>query len=136
MNEMKYTAEYRVNVLQKGSYAGFDFFILSLGHHPTAYVRIPKGHKYYDKDYDLINEEGLDCNFGLTYSNDDFGFNPIVVKEAWWIGWDYSHCSDYSGIYFIKDKDHNIPSAKKWTTAEIFEEVKEVIKQLQEDKDE
>ena len=67
-----------VNVLHKGNWKGYDFFILSIGTHPTAYVRIPKEHKYYRKHYDRIN---IDCHYGLTFSDKDFHFNLVLLDE-------------------------------------------------------
>ncbi|MCM1315091.1 MAG: hypothetical protein NC040_10945 [Muribaculaceae bacterium] len=65
----------------------------------------------------------------MTYS--DGWFDVLPENDGWWIGWDYGHCTDYSGFmmhehWFDIDTSH----LKKWTTAEIFEEVKKVISQL------
>lgn len=51
-----------------------------------------------------------------------------------YLGWDYGHCNDFSGIYLreIFEADVNLKNLKKWTTAEIFEDVKSVIEQLNE----
>lgn len=55
----------------------------------TGYVGIPKGHKYYGKDYDSIP---VDCHCGLTYSDSRlFGQNDT---DTWWIGFDCGHCCD------------------------------------------
>lgn len=53
--------------------------------------------------------------------------------EGKFIGWDYSHYGDYLGYdrYYGCDKED-----KKWTTQEIFEEVKDAcyqLKQLEEE---
>lgn len=44
------------------------------------------------------------------------------------IGWDYSHAGDYSSYY---ENDIYFQDEKKWTTEEIYEEVKSVIEQLE-----
>jgi len=126
--EMNYQKERTTIVLKKGNIEGFDYVIMSLGTHPTAYIKIPKGHKYYEKDYDDIN---IDCHGGFTFAGKDFIFNPIEIKNSWWIGWDYAHSGDYMGYY---ETDSPLAgSGKKWTTKEIYKEVKKVIQQLKED---
>lgn len=58
--------------------------------HRCGYVGLPKGHKYYGKDYGEIND--IECHGGLTYSNDSlFGQDD---KDTWWIGFDCSHNRD------------------------------------------
>ena len=116
-------------VLKKGEYKGYKYVIISYGTHPCAYVCIPKKHKYYEKSIDELME--VCCHGGITYSNSDLIYNPLVLKDSWWIGWDYAHCYDYSGRY-ISDSNMNsiFKDNKKWTTKEIFKEVKEVINEL------
>lgn len=121
---MVYGKERCIEVLMKGNFKGFDFFILNLGMHPTAYIRIPKDHSWYQKDYGSLD---LDVHGGLTFSDSDFRFNPIVVPDSWWIGWDYGHAGDYAG-YAPQIE------GKKWTTEEVFEEVKEAIHKIMEEK--
>ena len=121
---MKYTRTRNQIVLDKGTIKGFEYFILSLGSHPTAYVKIPKDHKYYKLGYDDIP---IDCHGGLTFASTDFSFNPMDIKDSWWVGWDYAHSGDWydSTISLPGDIDR-----KKWTTEEILKEVKKVINQL------
>ena len=127
MEQMNYTKERLCKVLHKGEFKGFKFAIVSYGTHPCCYVFLPKEHKYYGKSYDEID---IDCHGGLTYSDEDLIFNPLV-NDDWVIGWDYAHFNDYSGIYkeeCLEKFDHS--QYKKWTTEELFEEVKQVIEQL------
>ena len=130
MKEMEYKKIRNRIVLHKGTYKEFDFFILSIGTHPTAYVKIPEEHKYYKKGYDDIP---IECHGGLTFSShrlsyDDFRFNPIVLQDSWWIGWDYAHAGDYTG--YDEMFNRGLYKNKKWTTKEIYKEVKKVISQL------
>lgn len=116
MKEMIYKIKREFEILANGKYKDFEFAIISLGTHPCAYVKIPKGHKYYEVHYGNIPY--IKCNGGLTFSeHQTFG-----ESLGYWIGWDYTHCDDYNPIVAV--------SGYKWTTEEIFEEVKEVIKQL------
>lgn len=117
---MKYQKKRTVHVLKKGKHKGYQYAIVSLGTHPVAYVRIPKNHPYYQKDYYEIG--GIPCHYDLTYSEKDLFFNPIKLKDSWWIGWDYAHLGDCYGVNDI--------GKKKWTTQEIFVEVTNVINKL------
>lgn len=128
MKEMVYMNKSIVELLDSGTYDGYEYAIVSRGLHPCAYVKLPKGHKYYGLDYDDIP---VDCHCGPTYAESYLDIIPL--NSGWWIGWDYGHCCDYSGFmmheYWL---DCNTSHYKKWTTAEIFEDVKRVIEQLNE----
>lgn len=118
MKQMEYKTEIEKKVLHEGTHDGYDFLILSLGSHPTAYVKVPKEHKYFEKDYEDID---IDTHGGLTYSN----FGVIHREDGWWIGWDYAHAGDY--LEYVCDVSFK---GKMWSTEEIFEHVKHVINQL------
>ena len=127
MIEMVYSIERRCFVLDKGTYNGFKYVIVSYGTHPCCYIFIPKGHRLYGKSYEDID---VTCHGGLTFSQDDLCFNPLPNDE-WVIGWDYAHYDDYMGYYdmeIMKKYDHS--NNKKWTTKELLEDVKKVIGQL------
>lgn len=121
--EMVYCKKTAKEVLFHNTYKGYEFCILSLGTHPCAYVNIPKNSKYYKKHYGDIP---VDCHGGLTYSDDKLNVD-IKQDSCWWIGWDYAHCDDYRPFSCISFRE-----GKKWTTGEIFREVKDVINQLRE----
>ena len=126
MKEMIYSLGRKIEILHAGNYKGFDFCIMNLGTHPTAYVRLSEDHNYYNKHYDEID---IDCHYGLTFGK-VATFNEI---EGYWIGWDYAHCGDYVGHNIrFKGTDLDGERDKKWTTQEIYEEVKNVIEQLKE----
>ena len=126
MIENRYQKERMVLVLDKGTIDGFDYCIVCLGTHPVAYVRLPKNNKYHGINYQDIEDIG--CHWGLSFSDDDLGFNPMVVEDSWWIGWDYAHCEDWCG-YMDEAKNLEFGN-KKWTTKEILKGIKKVIKQL------
>lgn len=124
MKEMVYNISQECEILYEGVYKGFHYAIVSLSTHPCAYIELTKEHKYYGKDYDDIP---IECHGGLTYSSNKgiiFPKNNENHREGFWIGWDYAHCDDYMIWY----GGHY--GTKKWTTEEIFEEVKNVIYQL------
>ncbi len=130
MKEMEYSLK-RLNnpiILANGKYKGYEYWILNLGVHPTAYVRVPHEHKYHMKHYDEIP---IECHYGLTYSepylylgNNDYAIGSII-------GWDYAHYGDYCGYDELVLECLMNYHTKKWSTKEIFEEVKSVIRQLE-----
>ena len=77
-------------VEERFEYKGFPCVVLfqSLGFR-TGYVGLPKGHKYYGKEYDSIP---VDCHCGLTYS--DNSLHQQTDTDIWWIGFDCGHCCD------------------------------------------
>lgn len=133
MKEMvyKYFAENGqevIDMLDEGVYKGFHYVIVSYGTHPCAYVEIPGGHKLYDvsnKD-ELVD---INCHGGITYVSKIGIIKPSNKnhRDGRWIGWDYAHCMDY--CYSLYDFEF-FHEGKKWTTKEIFEDVKNVIEQL------
>ena len=126
MKEMEYGFNLlnRTEILDEGNYKGWNYVIVSYGMHPCAYIEIPKGHRFYEKDYEEID---LDCHGGLTFSDvRDFGFG-----EKYYIGWDYVHVGDYIPYFPIEGEDMSIyENAKRWTTAEILDEVHTCIEQI------
>lgn len=130
MKQMVYTnnpAIYGETLIQ-GTYKGFEYYVISYGTHPCAYVSIPKGHKLYRKHYgDCAEISNIKCHGGITYSEGCLGINLDTVINGWFIGWDYSHLGDYhAGFWGMKD-------GKQWTTQELIDECKAVINQIKED---
>lgn len=117
MKEMVYMNKSIAEILDNGTYKGYEYAIVSRGFHPCAYVKLTEGHKYYGADFDDIP---INCHGGLTYSY--CYVNSLFTDGGWWIGWDYAHCTDQIGK----------TEGKKWTTSEIIAEVKQVIEQLKE----
>ena len=99
---------------------------MNLGTHPTAYIRIPKGHKYYEVFYDEID---LSVHGGLTYSEDYLNISENQKVDGYFIGWDYGHCGDYAGYEMAMPEEYRT-DGKKWTTEEILKEVREACYQL------
>lgn len=85
MKDMIYMNSKKIDVLHSGIYKDLEFYIVSFGSHPCAYVKIPENNKYCKADYSDID---ITCHGGLTYSN-----NSLSVcdnkESGWWIGWDY-----------------------------------------------
>lgn len=129
MKKMIYSSKPKREILYEGKYNGYQFYILNFGIHPTAYIEIPKEHKLYGKQFEKIYDMGIDINVhgGLTYSDSKLLGN----ENSWFIGWDYAHYLDYEG-YEIDLPLELRTGGKKWTTEEIFEEVKIAIEQIKE----
>lgn len=115
MKEMVYKYNKGFEVLDKGIHDGYNYYIVSFGTHPCAYVVLPPTNQFYGKHYDEIP---IDVHGGLTFG---CSFNPNINEMC--IGWDYSHVGDYCS-YFPNSDEH------KWTTQEIRQDVYNVIKQL------
>ena len=111
-------------VLESGQYIGYNFWIISYGTHPCAYVELPQTHPYFEKCDKDAYELNIDVHGGITYG--DFGLGNIIDDKKFLLGWDYNHCTDYNPMITFLSKE----SLKRWTTEEILEEVKNVIKQL------
>ena len=130
MKEMKYQKERKIEILDNGNYKGFNYYILNLGTHPTAYIEIPKEHELFNKEYDEIYKHiDLEVHGGLTYSKEYLYIAEDKEIKGWFIGWDYAHYGDYMGYeeLFIEEIR---TAGKRWTTEEIFEEVKRAINKL------
>lgn len=128
--QMVYQAESIFEILCEGKYMGYQFYIMNLGTHPTAYVEIPTTNKLFGKSYYEIYdmEIDIDVHGGLSYSR-----NHLLggEKNTWFIGWDYAHAGDYAG-YSEKYPSLSRLSIhdKKWTIEEIFEDVVSAIEQI------
>ncbi len=126
--EMIYEPQMRKeDFLERGTYKGFSYMVVSYGQHPCCYIEIPQGHKFYRKDYDSNELRDIDCHGGLTFAD----FRDFGDGLNYYIGWDYAHYNDYAGYYMLFDPQPTIP-LKKWTTEEMSNECKSVIDQIQE----
>lgn len=133
MKQMIYDRN-QAKLLHKGVCKGFEFYIISYGTHPCAYVRIPEDHRLYQVDYfDYTKEIDVNCHGGITWSKEGlYRSNPINVdRDGWWIGWDYHHFGDYDATYETSH-DCEFYGDKRWTTEEIYSEVVYVCEQLRE----
>ena len=120
------------DTLAHGYYKSFQYWIISFGTHPCAYVEIPKEHEYFEKHYDEI---GLDCHGGVTYSEPHLIFHEYSPKyncevktritDTWIIGWDYAHLGDY-----YPSSVGSAMGDRKWRTEDVFNDVKYAINQL------
>lgn len=118
MKKMTYVNKSRRKWLDHREYRGYEYVIMSLGTHPTAYVGIPVD------EYEESMEDEINVHGGISYSA------PGIIMEdmsryhnnKMWLGWGYFLDFDYT---WGDDVDK-----KKWTTKEILGDVKSVINQI------
>lgn len=124
MKEMIYGFDRKMEVLDTGYCLGLLYYILNLGTHPTAYVKIPRNSKYYGK-----KDIDIEVHGGITYADNHIWINNTQKIEGWFIGWDYAHMGDYIGYEERVPKEYRV-GGKKWTTEEIQKEIKNVCYQV------
>lgn len=128
MKEMKYISyeEYisqkyymKSELLGNGTYKNYKWLIISYKTHPCAYIVSNENDSIYNKHYNDIYF--VDVHGGLTYS--EWGLGDYIGNDKWVIGWDYAHYGDYLP-YSPSETD------KKWTTEEIYENIKDAINDI------
>ena len=129
MEPIVYDATLAPRILMRGSEKGFDWVIVARQDFPCSYVRIPAGHRMYQKDFGKIwNDDDyyIKCHGEITWAG-PFPDKKLIQPDevVWWIGWDYGHAGDYNASF---------PSTgdRKWTIEELTSHVKDVITQLSE----
>lgn len=127
MKLMIYKPKSEIECLDKGTYNGIDYIIVSYGTHPCAYIRVPETSKFYNIDRSDAPEELHDSvHGGLTWS----GPIPNRLNEpGFYYGWDYCHIDDFTGTDLMFPPNFRT-GGKQWTTEEIFEDVKAAIDAL------
>lgn len=121
MEEMKYKKAKDLVVLDMGRYSEFNYYIISRGTHPCAYIDI-------SNESDIDTEHIIDdnCHYGETYHKDTLEL-PGRKMLGDFVGWDYAHAGDFMGFY---EGDGTLKYAKKWTTKEIYTEIISIIDKI------
>lgn len=101
-------------IVSSGELYGYQWYIVSYGSHPCAYVRSDIPEKVQDE---------IEVHGGITFSGK--AFDEFTVKGKY-IGWDYNHYDDYR----CEDTHPYLIGGKKWTLDEIMDDVRSVIRQL------
>lgn len=115
-----------MNPLVKGEFMGHLYEICTNGTHPTAYVHCGCLATYDKKeDYDDLPVHG-GCTFAGTRLSGD----------GLWVGWDYGHFGDYMSFHENDSifKVSLYPRGKKWTVAEVMQDVMKAILYIEENK--
>ena len=110
MKEMIYGDAHKEELLTKGKYNGISYYVISYGTHPCAYLGFSEDSEFFKKNYMDVN---IDCHGGLTFS----GQKDFINEQEWLLGWDYAHFGDQCSFM----------EGRKWTTAEIVQEIMGVI---------
>ena len=113
-----------INPLVKGEFMGHIYEICTNGINPTAYVSCDN----LDNPVDNAAYDYLPVHGGCTFIGKREKDNLVDGIKSGWVGWDYGHNGDFvkppatkphNDIYF----GHN----KKWTVAEVMEDVIKAI---------
>lgn len=124
LKPMEYEFERIRTILAHDVIDGIEFYIISLGTHPCAYVHVPSTNPISKMTFSWLDlSEKIYCHGGVTWFDSCLPDNKRYT-DGKWLGWDYAHAGDYYG-HGWDDTD-----SKKWTTEEILEEVKDVIAQV------
>ena len=127
MQEMVYQDKWltldQTIILAEGSYKGYEYFVVSYGIHPCAYIALREGQPFYKVR--LCEDVDVSCHGGCTFVG--WGYKNLFNETYKVIGWDYGHCDDFSGLY---KKIVDTKGLKKWTTREMIQECEHVIDQL------
>ena len=139
LKEIEYSPERKVELIATGHFWEYEYFILNLGWHPTAYVKIPESHPFFGKFYDDVD---LEVHGRLTYSADHLWISEEVKINGWFLGWDYAHYGDYNGYMELPELKRFYENfskemtGRKWKTIEIRRCIKFACEQLKEIKEE
>ena len=109
-------------ILERDSYKGYEYFVVSYGVHPCAYIVLREGQPFYNASYEDVD---IYCHGGCTFA--ERGYGNLFNETYKVIGWDYGHYDDFSGLY---KNTEGLKDNKKWTTEEMIQECKDVIDQL------
>lgn len=122
MKEMIYGDKEKIEVLYEGEYKGYKFAIVSRGTYPAAYVE----NKVNAIDYSDNILGDIIVHGGFTFC--DKGYWSNIAEKINWLGWSYDYFNDYiDGCHWNY--------GTKWTTSDIYEQVKNVIEQFIEIRD-
>ena len=108
----------KYDIVHSGKYRDCKFIILVVGVYPVACVENIANIKDIDKANSLIP----DVHGGFTYIGKEFWADWEDKTE--YLKWDYNTENDYYSTLLFTN------NGKKWTTKEIYEEVKSVIDKL------
>lgn len=126
MKDMIYKANRTFEILAHGTHMLTEYWVVSMGTHPCAYIdatNFPDG----------AFNDNREIHGGITYDEDrlqnvwDKAFDDFEPNKKRFIGWDYAHAGDH--IEFPSGIPHFMEQSHKWTTEEIVEEVKAVIRE-------
>ena len=121
MKQMTYCKNYITEVLHQGEYKNHRFAIINIGPYPVAYVSTELNiEDLTDRLLENVKAHNGFFSYGKSYWDD---------SEEQYLGWDYNGITDYYGG-LEGTTSISVKFLRRWTTEEIFKDVKEVITQL------
>lgn len=123
--EMIYKPKQELDILAHDTYLGYEFYIISTGLFPCAYIKINKNNKLYGKDLEEVNKI-LDFYRQITFSKKGL----VYDFYNWYIGIDYAHVGDFIGSSLLLPEELLIANERKYSTKEIYQDVQDLIKKV------
>ena len=120
MKEMVYKPKGERVLLDRGIYKDHEYFVISLGTHPCAYIKLNGENPKV--------AEGVPCHGGVTFTDKVLNIGEKQMVQGNIIGWDYAHYGDYMGY----DGEYGLHGSERYTTGEIVFECKRAIDWLKE----
>lgn len=128
--------EKRYKILFHDKIDGVECLITNVrGSHPCAYINVPKENWDVFIERDIKTPSDMQSvadifkiwpHGGITFYDDKITYGLDIPGH--WFGWDYGHYGDYmwQPIFTMPPMDEE----HKWTTEEIYKEIKEVIEDM------
>lgn len=99
---------------------------IATGHgHSNGYVALPPGHPFHGLHYDKLDQLGVSCHGGLTFSE--------LFHDGTWSNTPHEHCvpKGLEGWWVIGfDTCHPGDSLERWPLEEVVNEIQYVIDQI------
>lgn len=115
----------KIDIIAKGKYYNYRFYVVDYGSHPCCYIAIGKRHPMLKGVKEFWDLNSIDCHGGVTF----MGKHPDIDNGKYHlIGWDYSHCNDFYASKLVDDT--MFIGYHKYTIDELLNDVKNVIVQI------
>ena len=121
LNEMEYGNVPKKEVLCKGERDGYEYFIVSYGTHPCAYVVLPLKHTLNSVEVDSEMDNYVNVHGGVTFLKNHLLNHRYGDRKV--IGWDYNHYNDQYGNVIL--------TGVKYRTVNLLWDVMECIDDLE-----
>ena len=122
ISEMIYKPRKELEIIAEEEYKQFKYVIISLGIFPMAYIENKFEFNTLTSAQEYAIPHGGFTYHGKAYWNDN--------DKSTYLGWHYGHKSDFNGYDLVFDQNMQNIRAKKWTTKEVIEEIKNVIDKM------
>ena len=122
---MIYKPKEELEVLAHDTYLGYEFYIISTGLFPCAYIKINRNSILFGKDVAEVNKM---INF---YREITFSKKGLIYDfNNWYIGLDYGHIGDFIGSSLNFPEEFLIANERKYSTKEIYQDIQDLIKKV------